>query len=76
MCARLGGGRRGYCCEREETEALCRALIDRAFPDLTADATADASREAQRLLREQLTLLDIERRGAEGSFKELATLHA
>ena len=46
-------------CENEETEALCRALIDRAFPDLTDDATQP---EQERALREQLAVLDIERR--------------
>ena len=43
--------------EETETEALCRALIDRAFPELIDDATHG---EHMVRLREQLAVLESE----------------
>ena len=52
---------RGYAPEEEETEELCRALIDRAFPDLTEEV--DPSEQAI-ALREHLAVLQIQSQSA------------
>ena len=49
---------RGYQTEDVETEDLCRAVIDKAFPDLTAELAVDASTA----LSEQLSLLAVQKR--------------
>ena len=52
---------RGYAPEEEETEELCRALIDKAFPDLTEEV--DPSEQAI-ALREHLAVLQIQSQSA------------
>lgn len=64
---------RGYACEDVETEGLCRKLIDRAFPDLMDDSSPA---EQEQALREQLAVLDLEKRNAVDRASWAAGLHA
>jgi hypothetical protein len=66
---------RGYSPELEETEMLCREVIDSAFPDLTANDAAAPEHQAL-TLKEQLSLLDIQKRGYVANLETFTYNHA